>query len=345
MESGLSEKLSIAVVGLGRIGWQFHFKQTLESDVYDLVAVVDPLEERVDEAKSASGCRGYASYEEMLASETPDVVALATPTVLHEPQTLIALERGCHVILEKPMTTSIESADRMIEAAANAERRLLVYQPYRLRPPPATIKGILDSGRLGRIFSIKRSVFRFTRRNDWQSLRKNGGGMLNNYGSHYIDQLLYLSGHAEITDIRCRLWAAATLGDADDVVRAWLTTAEGTLLDLEINQASALSLPEWHVCGTLGTLVKSGPDIEVRTYDPAEADPLEVAEGAAPNRSYDNQDRLPWREESVAVEEQPLDFYQNIHDVLFGRAEPYVPIEQTRELMRVIAACRDDSGF
>ena len=122
MESGLSEKLSIAVVGLGRIGWQFHFKQTLESDVYDLVAVVDPLEERVDEAKSASGCRGYASYDEMLASETPDVVALATPTVLHEPQTLIALERGCHVILEKPMTTSIESADRMIEAAANAER-------------------------------------------------------------------------------------------------------------------------------------------------------------------------------------------------------------------------------
>ena len=104
----------MVVVGLGRVGWQFHFRQAVASDRFDLQAVVDPLEERVDEAIAESGCRGYGSYVEMLDKEKPDLVALATPTTFHEEQTLQAISHGCHVILEKPMTTSLASADRMI---------------------------------------------------------------------------------------------------------------------------------------------------------------------------------------------------------------------------------------
>ncbi|MBT99227.1 MAG: hypothetical protein CL902_11450 [Dehalococcoidia bacterium] len=339
----MSQKLSVAVVGLGRIGWQFHFRNAFSSDGYDLLAVVDPLRERVNEAVAESGCRGYTAFEAMLAAESPDLIALATPTILHEDQTVQSIEHGSHVILEKPMTTSLDSADRMIEASQSHKKRIFVYQPHRLTPVTATVRSIIDSGKLGRVFSIKHSVFRYTRRNDWQSLKKNGGGMLNNYGAHYIDQLLYLTRHPQIKDIRCRLWAAATRGDADDVVRVWMTTREGILLDLEINQASALSLPEWHICGEYGTAVKSGPGFEVKYYEPAEAPLLEVKEGAAPDRSYGNNDELPWQVGSVHVEGQTLDFYQNIHDVLFERAEPYIPIEQTRELMRIMACCREDA--
>ena len=339
----MSEKIGVVVVGLGRIGWQFHFKEALASEHFDLLAVVDPLKDRVDEAIGKSGCRGYATYEEMLATESPDVIALATPTTFHESQTCQAIEHGCHVILEKPMTTSVDSADRMIAAARSADRRIFVYQPHRLTAETATVCRIIESGHLGRIFSIKRSVFRFVRRNDWQSLKKNSGGMLNNYGAHYIDQLLYLAGHPDIADIRCRLWAAATMGDADDVVRVWMTTEDRVLLDLEINQASALSLPGWHICGEYGTVVGSGSTFELKYYDPDQADPLEVKEGAAPGRSYDNKDRLPWIDSAIEVEGDTLDFYANIHDVLNGRAEPYIPIEQTCELMRIMEHCRTDA--
>ena len=262
-----------------------------------------------------------------------------------ESQTMQAIEHGCHVILEKPMTTSLESADRMIEAADRAGRRIFVYQPHRLAPLTSAVKSVIDSGKLGELFSIKRSVFRYARRNDWQSLRKNGGGMLNNYGAHYLDQLLYLSGHADIVDVRCHLWAAATRGDADDVVRAWVKTGQNVLLDLEINQASALSLPELHICGSHGTLVKSGPHLDLRCYDPDKAPPLDVIEGAAPGRSYDNKDILPWVDEQIAIGKEPLDFYANIHDVITGDAEPHIPVKQTRELMRIMALCRESAGF
>lgn len=80
----MAEKLKMVVVGLGRVGWQFHFRQAVASDRFDLQAVVDPLEERVDEAIAESGCRGYGSYVEMLDKEKPDLVALATPTTFHE---------------------------------------------------------------------------------------------------------------------------------------------------------------------------------------------------------------------------------------------------------------------
>lgn len=341
----MAEQLSSAVVGLGRIGWQFHFKQQVEADQFALLAVVDPLASRVAEAMAQSGCKGYSSYEDMLDCESPDLVALATPTTLHEQQTLQALERGCHVILEKPMTTSLESADRMIAVASKHGRRIFVYQPHRLNGLTSTVKSVIASGKLGPLFSIKRSVYRFTRRNDWQSLRKHGGGMLNNYGSHYIDQLLYLSGHPEIVDVRCHLWAAATRGDADDVVRVWIKTADNVLLDLEINQASALSMPQLHICGQHGTLMQLDSTLQLKYFDPAKAPPLAVIEGAAPGRSYDNQDQLPWVEEAIQINGGTRDFYQNIFAVLTENAEPYIPVEQTRELMRIMALCRDSAGF
>jgi scyllo-inositol 2-dehydrogenase (NADP+) len=162
------------------------------------------------------------------------------------------------------MTTSLASADRMIDAARESDKRIFVYQPHRLTALTATVRSVLQSGKMGTLFSIKRSVFRYTRRSDWQSLKKHSGGMLNNYGAHYIDQLLYLAGHPEIVEVRCHLWAAATRGDADDVVRVWMKTVDNVLLDLEINQASALSLPEWHVCGTLGTMVGSQKAYDLR---------------------------------------------------------------------------------
>jgi predicted dehydrogenase len=338
-------KLSSVVVGLGRIGWEFHFKEQIKSEQFELQAVVDPLKERVTEAISESGCRGYNTFEEMLRNESPDIVALATPTTFHGEQTMQAIEHGCHIILEKPMTTSLESADRMIAAANDAGRRIFVYQPHRLNALTSTVRSVIASGKLGKIFSIKRSVYRFTRRNDWQSLRKNGGGMLNNYGSHYIDQVLYLAGHPNIADVQCHLWAAATKGDADDVVRVWIKTVDDVLLDIEINQASALSLPELQICGNLGTLVKEGPELSLRFYDPKDAPPLEVIEGAAPGRSYDNQDRLPWADEKVEVSGVTRDFYQNIYEVITRNEEPYIPVEQTRELMRIMALCRENADF
>ena len=252
----MNQTLKIAIVGLGRIGWRFHFQQALASDQFELTAVVDPLPERLSEARTAAGCETHTDFEALWSGPLPDVVAIATPTTLHEDMTIRALNAGCHVILEKPMTTSLASADRMIAQAEKNNRRIFLYQPHRLTPETQTAREIIQSGRLGPIYALHRGVYRYVRRNDWQSLRKNGGGMLNNYGAHYLDQLIYLSDDSAITDVDCKRWAIATRGDADDVVKAWVKKESGQLLDVQINQASAYTMPLWHICGKYGTVIR-----------------------------------------------------------------------------------------
>ena len=337
----MNRKLKIAVVGLGRIGWRFHFQQVLTSDQFELTAVVDSLPDRLAEARAAAGCETLMDFDDLWSRPSPDGVVIATPTTLHESMAIRALERGCHVILEKPMTTSIASADRMIAQARKCDRHIFLYQPHRLTPETQTAREVIQSGLLGPVYAIHRGVYRYVRRNDWQSLRKNGGGMLNNYGAHYIDQLIYLSDDSHIAEIDCKLWAIATRGDADDVVKAWIKKESGQLLDVQINQASAYDMPTWHICGQYGTAIRTGNAFKVRYYDPAEASPLSVIEGAAPDRSYDNRDRLPWREKEFPItRDKQRDFYANIYDVIVNGVAPYIRIEESRELMRVMDLCR-----
>jgi len=244
------------------------------------------------------------------------------------------------------MTTSLESADRMIACAQKNDRRIFLYQPHRLTPETQTVREVIQSGLLGPVYAIHRTVSRFVRRNDWQSLRKNSGGMLNNYGAHYIDQVIYLSDDSAITEVNCKLWAIATLGDADDVVKAWIKKESGQLLDVQINQASAHTIPDWHICGQYGTAIREGDVYKIRYYDPSQASPLEIVEGAAPGRSYDNQDRLPWQEKDFPItKDKQRDFYANIYGVITNTAKPYIRIEESRELMRVLSLCRQSANF
>ena len=85
-----------------------------------------------------------------------------------------------------------------------------------------------------------------------------------------MDLLLHLSDGSPVQSISSHLWAAATMGDADDVVKAWVRLESGQLLDLEINTASAQPLApaggggsdhHWHLAGTHGTAVLSGKDV------------------------------------------------------------------------------------
>ena len=76
--------------------------------------------------------------------------------------------------------------------AKETGRKLMVYQPHRAAAPANQIKNIIASGKIGKPYYIRFTRCGYVRRNDWQSLAKFGGGMLNNYGAHHIDSLLYV---------------------------------------------------------------------------------------------------------------------------------------------------------
>src|SRR3954464_5610354 len=92
-----------AVVGLGRAGWGIHVDQLRGRDDAKIVAVVDPVEARRNEAASEFGCRTYTSLAEMLKQDDVEVVVIATPSVAHALDAIASLRAGKNVVVEKPM--------------------------------------------------------------------------------------------------------------------------------------------------------------------------------------------------------------------------------------------------
>ena len=343
----MSRTLRTAVIGLGRIGWQFHLPEIAAHNGFDLVAVVDPLAERREEAGTSYDVQTYADADTLLENESLDLVVIASPTPFHADQTVAAFEHGCDVFCDKPMAPTLAEAERMIAAMAAHDRKLMIYQPHRARVEVVALQDILRRDLIGPLYMLKRGRSDYYRRNDWQAFSRYGGGMLNNYGAHYIDELLYLTGEPA-KSVTCALRTVASLGDAEDVVKAVIETESGVILDVDINMAAAHPLRPWHILGTHGSIVMTEDEAawHVRYYRPEElGDGVVHTDLVAPERRYGNTDEsLPWREEIVPFSDyEPVDFYAKCYDYYALDRPPFVPIEETHALMRVLHACRRDA--
>ncbi len=341
-----NKQLRTAVVGLGRIGWQFHLPEISSNKGFQLVAVVDPLTERLTQSERAFGIKGYSDYQDMLASEKPDLVVIASPTKFHCEQAVMAFEHGCDVFCEKPVVLDLREMDVIIESQRRFGRKFMVYQPHRACSDIVCLKYIISLGLLGRIYMIKRCCSAFRRRNDWQALKTNGGGMLNNYGSHYIDQLLYLTDRP-ISDIKCIRRNIVSLGDAEDVVKIVMETDDDMILDVDINMASAFEMHPWQVLADNGSAVL---DVNsnmwvVKYFVPDELQDVFINAGlAAKGRSYSNGETIPWRLKEFRLSDfAPIDYYQKCYEYFALDDEPFIDIDESRRLIEVIEKSRNNS--
>lgn len=337
--------IKTVLIGLGRIGWQFHLPQLQSHPEFALTAVVDPALERLEEAKTLTGANGYTDYRDMLANEQPQLAVIASPTMFHEEQAVACLQAGMDVLLDKPMSYDLASAKRIAETAERLGRKLTVYQPHRFTAAAVLAKRVIDSGKLGALVELKSANCQYVRRNDWQAFKKHGGGMLNNYGAHYIDQLLFLSGE-RVKHLSSKLRNVAGMGDAEDMVRVMMETESGTVLDVTINQASAIPFSPLTVLGERGgmqlrTNASGNPEFYVKYYLPKELSERKVDDGlAAPDRKYPSE-VIPWHEEIIPVRnEAAADYYAQCAAYFGGDAKPPVAVSDTLYVMELMAECR-----
>ncbi|MEX0885537.1 MAG: Gfo/Idh/MocA family oxidoreductase [Phycisphaeraceae bacterium] len=335
------------IVGLGRAGWNIHVRHLRDRDDAVVAAVVDPEPERCAEAKAEFDCACYESLDELIADDSIDVVVVATPSHLHASDSIAAMRAGKDVVVEKPMALDLDEADTILSAWRETGKHLFVHQSRRFTNEYWHLKHVIDSGQIGRVYHIRAYMSRFARRNDWQTLRKFGGGLLNNHGSHFLDMLLQLID-SPVRDVWGDLKQVASAGDVEDHVKALLRGENGTTIDMEISTAQNIdpALPTWILCGTHGTLTCSGKESTIRWFDPDKVAPLEVDTGPAAGRSYTNDDKLPWQEETVPAKGPTrLSFYDNVTGVLRRGEAMHVTPESVRELIRVVAEIRRGSGF
>jgi scyllo-inositol 2-dehydrogenase (NADP+) len=341
-QSLLTAPVTVGLVGLGRAGWNLHFKPMHELHDFKIVAVADPLPERCQEAADLTGCATFSNIDELLAGSDAQVVVVATPSLTHYSDTLKVLEAGRHCITEKPLTLETAEADELVSVAQKKGLHLFVHHTFLHRPEYHHFKAVINSGILGELYSLRISWANYARRMDWQSLRKNGGGQLNNTCPHILAVALPLLG-APVEHVFADMRNIKDSGDAEDHVHMVLQTGTGVTADIVVSSAMALAGPKWMLFGTRGALFSDGETSKLRFYDGDKAAPVSILDGAAPERKYLG-DNLPWQEKEVTVEPAPVKpFHENVLDVLTGNAEPIVTPESAAEVVRVMQMARSSA--
>ena len=180
------KRLNVAIIGQGRSGRDIHgaFFRSEMNEKYNLVAVVDALEERRARAAEEYGCDVYADYRELFVRNDIDLVVNSTFSHMHAPVSIDLLNHGFNVVCEKPFAKHYEDGCRVINAAKKNGRMVNVFQQSRLAGYYAKIREIIDSGKLGEIMQISISFSGFARRWDWQTSQAYAGGGVRNTGPH-----------------------------------------------------------------------------------------------------------------------------------------------------------------
>ncbi len=149
----MSEQLRIGVVGCGRMG-AFHVRNYAQIDCAQLVAVAEPNEEARRRATAGTGAVEFADWRDLIefGADELDAVSIACPSEYHAEVALEALAAELHVLVEKPIATTLPDALRMRGAAMEADRKLMVGHVERFNPAVAKLRELVADGRLGNVY-------------------------------------------------------------------------------------------------------------------------------------------------------------------------------------------------
>lgn len=137
-------RIRTAVIGAGYLG-RFHAQKYAALPQVDLLAVVDTDAEARDRVAREVGCEAVADYRSLLGKV--DAVSVVTPTPLHHRVSMDFLEAGAHVLVEKPITSTMDQARELVATAARRGRVLQVGHLERFNPAILAIEGLLDRPR------------------------------------------------------------------------------------------------------------------------------------------------------------------------------------------------------
>lgn len=147
--------INVGMIGCGRIA-DLHYRGYVDNPDARLVAVCDASPEVAARRQREWGAqKRYTDYRDLLADKDIDAVEVLTPQTIHEPIVIDAARAGKHIACQKPMTVSIEAADRMIAATAQAGITYKVTDNYLFYPPIALAKRMIEDGLIGEPITMR----------------------------------------------------------------------------------------------------------------------------------------------------------------------------------------------
>lgn len=219
----MSKTVKIGVVGCGAIAERLHVPDLHYSPHAEVVALCDGNQARAEALASrfAPGARIYTDYHALLQDPGVEAVVICTPNTTHGPMTIAAAAAGKHVMVEKPMATSLDEAKQMVDAAKQHGVILMVNQTQRRAPAHLKAKEVLSSGILGEVLYVI-GMFGHAGPDDWSpgsdwffNKEEARFGAMADLGIHKADLLRYLTGQ-EIVEISAYTARLEKSGDVED---------------------------------------------------------------------------------------------------------------------------------
>ena len=249
--------MKFLIAGLGSIGRR-HFRNLRalgENDIVFLRSHKATLPE--DEL---AGFPVETDVATALNNHRPDAVIVANPTALHLDIAIPAAEAGCHILLEKPISGSLEGVDLLEAAAKRSGSRILVGFQFRFHPTLKIAAELITSGALGKVLTIHAHWGEYIPNwHPWEDYRQSyaahnelGGGVIRTL-THPLDYVRWLVG--EVTEVRALNGHVSPLEmDAEDVAEIGLRFASSAIGGVHVNYVQRPACPPTGDCRTQGTL-------------------------------------------------------------------------------------------
>ncbi len=186
--------MKLGIIGYGRAG-KVHFDSWNQVDGGEVVAVCD-ASVTARQAAARLGMAAYADLDHMLDEAELDAVSICTPPDIHAETAVACLDRGLHVLCEKPLALAPWDALRMLQAATSAGRHLLLATKFRHVPDLVLAREMILSGALGEPIAFEISFCSpVDMKGRWNAQRERaGGGVIMDNGCHAFDLISFLFG-------------------------------------------------------------------------------------------------------------------------------------------------------
>jgi UDP-N-acetylglucosamine 3-dehydrogenase len=252
------EKINVAVIGSGFMG-KHHVRNYSELENTNLVCIAERDEKNQEFLKKKYNIPVYSDYEDVVKNHEIDAVTIATPTKTHKKIAEFFIKNNINVLIEKPIASSIDEANEIIELAKKHNVKLMIGHIERFNPAIQDLKKRLEAGELGRIFKIDAN------RIGPYPQRIGDVGVVIDLAVHDIDIMRYLL-NAEPKRVFAEL-GYKLKDENEDLLSAIIRFNNNTISVLNINWLTPTKIRRLHITGERGMFVVNYIDQTLYFYE------------------------------------------------------------------------------
>jgi predicted dehydrogenase len=244
----MKENVRIGVVGAGAIAQLAHLPVLAKMRGAQLAAVCDNDRPKARSLADRFGVPDvFTDIEDMLEVDDLDAVVVATPNHLHEPHVLSALAAKRHVLCERPLSLTSRGVERILAAAARADKVVAVANNHRYRTDVQTLSRFIQGGELGKIIGTRAGAYHFKRPPEgWRFRRPEaGGGAFLDYGVPLLDLALWLADYPEPVRVTAHMDRARGASAVEEAMVVQLECAGGASFLFDVSSAYVGEEERW----------------------------------------------------------------------------------------------------